>query len=680
MSRTVHKDPFIVQLQSYLDKHKVREALDLIRNAEVRERLAEDSEFMWDIIPVICNRLRTLNEFRFKTFGVCQEMLLDLAHICKPKEVLISLLAELENENLEMTDDINGNNKTAVSATELKYQVDDSCFKAILKPLQHILILLPKKRNETLKWVLSTLNNHVLKIPAPKDYKLLEQGYERILLEGDPTVRRLHLVLPIYLDFIEAFVEEFDRSRSQLKVVDGTFEYSSLPQKDILLKALISLFYHPLMYLDLSIEKEIRVKEMLSKSEITENNNTREEKSLKPEPTGLTDSLVSRSITSCLGRASKTIQSSGPGLLAPDLDDSASCAVRALELISLVEPNLYKIYDRFDSVHQKEMEDEEQDTNLELKPEAASYALAVAAYLTIGQGQYPTNTFVPCVYSHLYAFEKHLPHIYVLLERKEIVAHEKGLHLAERLISLITVGSLSTRVSDMLRKHPIEKSLISIMRFSCSAANRKQALSIFKLFLSRFTDQGRCQLLYRTLASPDQHTAVRGLALGLYKDLIVSEKSSPVYTGANLHRFLRKAMATCLPDGTESDLIESNDTIMGTLNLVRFLCIRDPKSENKTKIWDLIEPIQESLLKPLRNAIHLSKAHFNIELRKLKQETAITASKKRKEHQLEVDVLNGQKEALPQLPDDHESQVIKMALMKFDMMESVLVRVIEVVE
>ncbi|KAI1285537.1 Glomulin [Halotydeus destructor] len=677
------RDPFVMQLQAYLDKHKVRDALDLVRSQDARERLSTDSELMWDTIPVVCSRLRTLNEFRFKTFGVCQDILLDIALICKPKEVLISLLAELENENNGLVDDINGNRSSAISASELKYQVDDSCFKAILKPLQHILIKLPNKRNDTLKWVMSTLNNHILKIPLPREHEL-EPGNERLLLEGDPTIRRIHLVLPIYLDFLEAFVGECKAKKSRQ---ESDVPKEKIPQRNIMLKALVSLLYHPFMYLDLTAKKDT--------TKLAESLNFLGEANEPFTSIGSTAGqheqvVVSRQASSdSTITNNRTINNICPVLRNPlmltkvnpqplEFDDSVLSATRTLELISVLEPNLYRIYAEFDFSH-KELFDDDTESSLNLKLDEATHALGVLAYLVIGQEITPKKFFVPSVFSHMYILEQHMPFMYVLLERREVMAHEKGLILAEKLITRLDNKSLSSAYNDVLKKYPIEKSLISIMRLCNIKANRQRALKIFKSFVYKFTAEGRYQLIYRTLAEPNQHTGVRGLALSLYKDLIAGESNCPTYSGLFLHRFVRKAIYTCLPEGTETDLVENNDSIMGTLNLVRFLCLRDPKDVNRTKVWDIVDYVQGQLISPLRQAIDVSRAHFKMELSKIEQEAKLLKKPKKAKKKLDIKILNelsGDKNMLD-IPDDHELQVIRLSLVKFDMMESVLVRVTE---
>lgn len=292
--------------------------------------------------------------------------------------------------------------------------------------------------------------------------------------------------------------------------------------------------------------------------------------------------------------------------------------------------------------------------------------------------------FAPSVYSHLFVFERQLPHICDLLESKEdedSCGHEKGLDLAQRLISLISVASLPAEFADTLRSRPIEKSLINIMRYSTLSANRKKALVVFKLYLSRYTNLGRYHFLYRIIAEPGQPTVVSGLDLTLYKDLVVSESDASAFYRKNLHKFLKKAMAVCLPNGTETDLIENNETIMTTMNLIRFLSIRDSKTVNETKIWDMRESIQDKFLGLLRTAIDSSRTQFNMKLCKIKDEAANPTTSS-KSQMMDINVMNSGKDDNNEfeLPENHEFEVIQVSLVTLDMMESVLVRVIELVE
>ncbi|KPM09966.1 hypothetical protein QR98_0085120 [Sarcoptes scabiei] len=92
------KDAILRLFQFDLKRHRMNEVLELYRSNVVPEIRKNLSFIVWDLVPIICQRLRGLSKFRFKTFSVCQEILLDLCEICNPKELLIIYLAELEND------------------------------------------------------------------------------------------------------------------------------------------------------------------------------------------------------------------------------------------------------------------------------------------------------------------------------------------------------------------------------------------------------------------------------------------------------------------------------------------------------------------------------------------------------------------------------------------------------
>jgi len=71
-----------------------------------------------------------------------------------------------------------------------------------------------------------------------------------------------------------------------------------------------------------------------------------------------------------------------------------------------------------------------------------------------------------------------------------------------------------------------------------------------------------------------------------------------------------------LPQGVTSDLCAHSSRIISSLNLIRFLLLRDG-SVNKTGIVELFPRLESSLLHPLRKALDLSKAHYDLKLKEL---------------------------------------------------------------
>ena len=803
-------------LQLELDKHRMREVLDIFNNNVLTEVHKHGSFIVWDLVPIICQRLRGLNEFRFKTFNCCRQMLIDLVEVCNPKELLIIYLSELENDLTLAKHSSAGNGGSAdqaaaveESATETSatggggdaasdkfspeddFEVTDSnCFKALLKPFECILLKLPKKRNETLKSVLSSLNEHIsrlsLGVIETYDFEL----HDRHRLMAEPEVRNLNCVLSMYVDFLETFVNEVDITQG-----DANYFYSktSVPniQRCILLKTLLRILDYPLKYMDLSqlttkaaadgastaaaaaaghhlttavaaiannraaAEAALRAakpaapkqqqqspaKKQLNGVQNTTNTNTNNSTSRSSR--GSTSSSSTTSTSTSTSTSSTSTTSTTNGLIMPSiLDDecihSRTIALKVVRLISVLHSNFYTLLNRQDLVTAEEAIEEgaaggggggDSFSDIFLTADIFRSAMAVLCYLLATEEvlQLETN-FMPRVYTHVYSLGVHLPYVRHLLDSSQFLVYDKGVELLERLLAPFDEGQLEVKFLDLLRAMPIEKSLISIMIFSPSKSRRSAALKLFQRLLWSLEHIARYKVLYSILSQPRQHAGFQGLAIGLYKDYMFE---SAVYQGTNLHRVVRSVIGICLPEEVSSDLLEKNDLIFAALNFFRYVAIRDPRPVNATRLWDILVVIRESFLAPLQKAVELSRAHYKLELVKLKELKEITAKataavaatgggggagggggknrnnkalqtvlKQMAEKSLQasslqaklaVKVLNegggkGKGSTVPsqaQLPEmsiEQEHSVIILALQNFDLLESLLARLKELVE
>jgi len=258
--------------------------------------------------------------------------------------------------------------------------------------------------------------------------------------------------------------------------------------------------------------------------------------------------------------------------------------------------------------------------------------------------------------------------------------YDKGLELLASLLEPIKEESLEVKFLDLLRQIPIEKSLISIMVFSPNKSRRTFANSLFKKVVYCFEPIGRYKILYSILSQPRQHSGFQGIVVGLYKDLVFD---NPVYQGANLHRVVRAMISISLPAEACSDILEKNDLIFAVLNFFRFILIRDPKSNNTTRIWDILIVITENFLSPLHKALDVTRAHFKLELCKIKEMKMSNkkSGKNSKDAKIQMKVI--EKNSLVPLPEmtlEQEHQVIILALQNFDLIESVLVRLKEIID
>lgn len=197
-----------------------------------------------------------------------------------------------------------------------------------------------------------------------------------------------------------------------------------------------------------------------------------------------------------------------------------------------------------------------------------------------------------------------------------------------------------------------------------------------------FLTLGKYQILFALLSQPDQHPGVRGLVVGLYKDLVIQELNStnseePIFTGTNLHRFLKKAVQRALPEHEETDLLENSDAILSVLNFIRYLLLFEGKKERHSGIWSLISTV-DLMIQTLRRSVDLTKAHYKLELKRLlhdEKKKKVTSHEKFK-----LKILNDNNDDIinDDLPSEHEIEFIRFALSKLDLIESVFSRVNEI--
>jgi hypothetical protein len=102
------------------------------------------------------------------------------------------------------------------------------------------------------------------------------------------------------------------------------------------------------------------------------------------------------------------------------------------------------------------------------------------------------------------------------------------------------------------------------------------------------------------------------------------------------------------------------DSIMSSLNLARFLLLRDKL--NVSGFTKQLPILEVQFMEPLARALNLSRAHYELELTKIGSGVSAMCN-----------VLV----SLPEMSVDQQKSVIKSALNSFDLLESVLARVAE---
>uniref|UniRef100_A0A4W3HLL0 Glomulin, FKBP associated protein a n=1 Tax=Callorhinchus milii TaxID=7868 RepID=A0A4W3HLL0_CALMI len=203
---------------------------------------------------------------------------------------------------------------------------------------------------------------------------------------------------------------------------------------------------------------------------------------------------------------------------------------------------------------------------------------------------------------------------------------------------------------------------------------RKWSLRIFQQYINKFDTSGKYKL-FRCLLKTSQHAGVQGYIIQNIKDqvdLALKPGNKNVwFSDPHLITLLHSVLS--LPEGAETDLLQNSDRIMASLNLLRYLVIRDNEWQNQTGIWTDLFWI-ENFLHPLRTGLNMSKAHYEAEIRTKEENKKI---KGLFETQCSLTV-GGKK--LPKMTISMQLEVLRSAIYTFDLMESVLARIEELTD
>ncbi|KAL2772236.1 glomulin isoform 2 [Daubentonia madagascariensis] len=285
-------------------------------------------------------------------------------------------------------------------------------------------------------------------------------------------------------------------------------------------------------------------------------------------------------------------------------------------------------------------------------------SMASLAYLVFVQGI--SIDQLPMVLSPLYLLQFNMGHIEVFLQRTEESVFSKGLDLLEN-------GLLRIEDNSLLYQYLEIKSFLTVPQ-------RKKSLAMLQLYINKLDSQGK-YTLFRCLLNTSNHSGVEAFIIQNIKNQIDTSlkrtHNNKWFTGPQLISLLD--LVLFLPEGAETDLLQNSDRIMASLNLLRYLVIKDNENDNQTGLWTELGKIENNFLKPLHTGLNMSKAHYEAEI-KNSQENSQEVQKSKDLCSITV---GGD---LPNMPPEMQLKVLHSALFTFDLIESVLARVEELIE
>eukprot|EP00118_Oscarella_pearsei_P014237 m.120603 g.120603 ORF g.120603 m.120603 type:complete len:564 (+) comp37739_c0_seq1:134-1825(+) len=308
--------------------------------------------------------------------------------------------------------------------------------------------------------------------------------------------------------------------------------------------------------------------------------------------------------------------------------------------------------------HRKTL-DETDETDVDL---LAKLACASFSHLLFIE-EYGLDVF-PLVYHPVYLLAVHLVLIEALLWESSDCTAQKGLALLSYFIKRVNAGSiLEGFLSDKQVLH-LAQQLVGVMTGHSVKKTRQSATEILINYLTRFQTSQRISLISALLEGTD-HSGVSGLLIYVIKEEIVQYMNG----SKELSRSdVRKLIDAVMSWKEEADLLKEYDRIMGGLNLLRFLLIRDKKDEDQTGIWQKFADIEVAYIKPLLCVVEKAKKEWMWQL-------DVSKVPEKNGPEVEVELFQG-----GPLPPVNQKELAQSALVSIDVIESVIGRIREIAD
>uniref|UniRef100_A0A3Q0SE59 Glomulin, FKBP associated protein b n=1 Tax=Amphilophus citrinellus TaxID=61819 RepID=A0A3Q0SE59_AMPCI len=308
-------------------------------------------------------------------------------------------------------------------------------------------------------------------------------------------------------------------------------------------------------------------------------------------------------------------------------------------------------------------------------------ARACLAYLLFVQ--LITIDSFPAVFSHVFILQCNMDYINQLLSRYLTMSYLSMITQALFTTTLKRVQDSSLPVSLLdLRSFCRERvrHLLQVMNLLNVLLQRESGLQLFQLLINKLEAEAKHKF-FRCMLKTSNHAGVESYIIKNIRNQF--EFSTKVrkrwrFLGAELISLLR--LVLCLPQGADTDLLSSMDRVMESLNLLRYVLIRD--KELRTNVWEELCRLKDEYIKMLRVCIGISRAYYSSELKALREDQKLKAREARDAARSLASVkgLSLKHEKVSSMSPEVQQQVLQSALVTFDLMESLIVRIEEITE
>uniref|UniRef100_A0A3B3CWA1 Glomulin, FKBP associated protein b n=1 Tax=Oryzias melastigma TaxID=30732 RepID=A0A3B3CWA1_ORYME len=268
----------------------------------------------------------------------------------------------------------------------------------------------------------------------------------------------------------------------------------------------------------------------------------------------------------------------------------------------------------------------------------------------------------PAVFSPLFLLQCNMEHIDHLLSRYALKNA-----LMETSLKMVEDNSLPVGLMELRSFYSAPQNLRLILTDCPMRHLRESGLKLFQLFMDKLDNEAKHKF-FRCMLKTSNHEGVESYVIkNIRRQIEFSIKSlwfllqgnpNKWFLGLDLLSIL--ALVFILPHGAETNLLTNMDKIMEGLNLLRYVFLKGKEIRSNVELWEGLWRIKEEYLKMLRVALSMSRAYYSSELKALKEDQKLKVGSNH--------------------VDEAGAWVLESALVTFDLMDSLTVRIEEITE
>uniref|UniRef100_A0A671V6A8 Glomulin, FKBP associated protein b n=1 Tax=Sparus aurata TaxID=8175 RepID=A0A671V6A8_SPAAU len=284
----------------------------------------------------------------------------------------------------------------------------------------------------------------------------------------------------------------------------------------------------------------------------------------------------------------------------------------------------------------------------------------------------------PAVFRPVFVLQCNMEHINQLLNRYKNESHLlKGLALYTKSLESVEDNSLPVSLLDLKSFYDVPQNLRKLLTDCPIQHLRESGLQVLQLFINKLDAEAKHKF-FRCMLKTSNHAGVESYVVKNIRNQ--PGNTNKWFLGEELLSLL--GLVLCLPQGAQTDLLNSMDRIMESLSLLRYLVIRDKELRSPVNVWEKLCRIKDEYLKMLRVCIGISRGYYSAELKALREDQKLKAREARDAARATrlVKSITVKHENVSNMSPEVQHQVLQSALVTFDLMESLIVRIEEITE